>query len=204
MNAKREIFRCFLHRRQMQKVILDSKWKFIATGMCVVMSFTLLLFNDEDPTGRLVPANTIYVPTYNKIIIIHFYCYHNCKRQCQRVEQAKHPCESWTAISIEMKSFHIIIQVRALPFSAFCQCWRFDCAKSSVGYVERASVRVPVPVHCYKYVYLFCYESMDAIQPAAYKNTIKFVFYYCRDPIRSHSTTRHKENGCVEEDRRKT
>lgn len=28
---------------------------------------------------------------------------------------------------------------------------------------------------------------MDAIQPAAYKNTIKFVFYYCRDPIPSHS-----------------
>lgn len=47
-------------------------------------------------------------------------------------------------------------------------------------------------LHCQyiviKYIFIqLCYESMDAIQPAAYKKTIKFVFYCCRDPIPSHS-----------------
>lgn len=74
-----------------------------------------------------------------------------------------------------MKSFHII-QTSLFLILQFVIV-SSDCTKI------RCAPLLTIVMH----TYLFCYESMDAIQPAAYKNTIKFVFYYCRDPIASHS-----------------
>lgn len=97
MNAKREIFRCSVLRGQRQRHSGIQSENSLRPE-CVVMSFTLLLSNVKDQTGRLVPANTIYVPAY-EIIIIHFYCYHNCKWQCQRVERRT----SWRIFGLQFQ-----------------------------------------------------------------------------------------------------
>lgn len=182
MNAEREIFRCFVLRGQRQ-CHYGIRSENSLRPECVVMSFTLLLFNVIDQTGRLMPANTIYVPTYKNYHNSFLLLYHNCKWQCQRVERRT----SWrifsSAISYRKWSrFTSSVQL-ILEF-------RLD-----IG-VSRALACAPQCQSIVITTYLFCYESMDAIQRAAYKNTIKFVFYYCRDPIPSHSTTRHKRKSC--------